>query len=199
MNKSKRIVVGLIVATVLLTPVVGFLFADRVVPVLGPILPRPDGVPNQASATHDFKEGIVWRWRRTLRHGCASWMAMDRLATVTLARSQQGCTGEGSSLNYASFAEEVVFDWGRGDWSGGSPCPFTVSSSEIAAYLRLVREARNAADTDAERAMLMQIEQRLAKADGDKLTTDHTGGCNDLKIADYSGPLRPHLDVWIPH
>lgn len=200
MNTSKRIVVVLIVATCLLTPVVGLLFADRLVPVLAPILPRPDGVPDHASATFSSKEGsIVWRWRRTLPHGCAKWRAMGSWATVTLARNHQDCTSKGSSLRYASFTEEVVFDWGRGDWSGGNPCPFTVPSQEIAAYSRLAREARNAANTDPERAMLMQIEQRLAKADGDRLTTDSSGGCNDLRMAGYTGSSKQHLDVWNPH
>ena len=195
-NKSKRIVVVLLVAIGLLTPVCGLFFVDRIVPVLGPILFRPDGVPDHASATFNSKEGsIVWRWGRTLSHGCAKWRAMGSWATVTLARSHQGCTGKGSSLKYTSFAEEVVFDWGRGDWSGGNPCPFSVPSQEIAAYLRLAGEARDAANTDPERAMLMQIEQRLAKVDGDKLRTDHSGGCSD----DYTGPSRPHLDVWNPH
>jgi hypothetical protein len=196
MNKSKRIVVGLIVATGLLTPVVGFLFADKVVPVLGPILPRPNGVPKHASATYDFKEGIVWRWHQTLRHGCAQWMAIDRWAAVTLVRGDEDCTGAGRTLNYASYAEEVIFDWGRGDWSGGGPCPFTVPASEIAAYLKLASEARNAGKTDAERAVLRQIEQRLGKANGDKLTKDLTGGCNDLVRAESGAPSQRHVDAW---
>lgn len=194
-KKSKRIVIGLIVATILLTPIVGFLLADKVVPLLGPMLPRPNGVPDEASASYDFKEGIVWRWRRTVHNGCAKWMAMDSWTTVALAQSDEGCNGKGGSLNYASFGDEVVFDWGRGDWAGGSPCPFTVPASEIAAYIRVAREARNAASTDAERAMLVKIEQRLAKTDGNKLTTDSTGGCNDLKAADLTRSSNPHLHV----
>lgn len=198
MKKSKRIVVVLVVATGLLMPVIGLLFADKLVPVLGPVLPRPDGVPREASAAFDFKEGIFWRWRRTAPHGCAAWMAMDRWATVTLARGQEGCADKSISLHYASFDDHVVFDWGRGTWSGGKPCPFTVPPGELAAYLKLTREARNAANTDKERAMLSHVEQRLTAANGSKLTTDHTGGCNDFQQADYAAPPKRHRDVWSP-
>jgi len=197
-KKSKRIVVVLIVTTGLLMPVVGLLFADKLVPVLGPVLPRPDGVPKQAAAAYSFKDGIFWRWRRAMSHGCANWMAMDLWATVTLARGQEHCDGKGRSLHYASFDAHVVFDRGGDAWTGGRPCPFTVPSSEIAEYLRLAREARYAADTHKERAILKQVEQRLTTANGTKLTTDHTGGCNDLQPADYGAPPKPHRDVWSP-
>lgn len=196
MKRSKRLVTGLVTLAVLLTGVAGLLFADKVIPVLGPVLPRPDGVPRQAAAAYDFKEGIVWRWRTATPQGCVRWMAMERWAVATFARGDEACTSKGRSLHYESFGGHLVFDWGRGKWSGGNPCPFSVAPAEIAAYLELVRDARKAAGTDKERAMLTHVERRLTNVDGEMLTTDHSGGCNDLREADYKGPARPHRDLW---
>jgi len=182
----------------MLAAVSGLLFPEKVVPVLGPVLPRPNGVPKQAAASYEFKVGMVWSWRHVTPGGCATWTATQRWAAVTFYRDRQTCGGKRNSLAYVSYDEHVVFDWGRGTWSGGEPCPFTVPPEEIAAYAGLVDEALKAAVTDKERALLAHIELRLTNLDGEALTTDHTGGCNDLKAEDYKAPPRRHQDKWYP-
>lgn len=187
----------------LATPVLALSFLDRIVPVVGPILPRHGGVPRDASANYDFKEGVFWTWHRRLRFGCAKWMASDRYASVRLIHDAMGCTESRRTVDYDSFAEEIVFSAGRGEssngtWLGGAPCPYAVSAQEIHAFAELAREAHSVAKTKAEKAILRQVQDRLANVDGNELTTDHPGGCNDLKVADYSAPPRPHMDVWNP-
>ncbi|MDP9423084.1 MAG: hypothetical protein M3Q19_09675 [Pseudomonadota bacterium] len=201
MKRSSRNVIWVVVAVAFAAPVVAFPFLDRIVPVLGPVLPRHEGVPDSATANYDFKEGVFWTWQRPLGSGCAKWMAMDRFASVRLLHGAKGCADGGKIVDYDSFAEEIVFNAGGGDspngtWLGGNPCPYRVPASEIRALAELARDARKASQTEPEKAILLQVQNRLAKVDGSDLTTDHRGGCNDLKVADYSGPLRPHLDVW---
>lgn len=201
MKRTTRIAAGAVLVAAIASPVLAFPFYGRIVPVLGPILPRHEGVPSNASANYSLKEGVYWTWQRPLKAGCAKWMAMDSFASVVLAHGQEGCTKAGKTLAYHSFAEEVVFYEGGGDlpsgtWLGGEPCPYKVPASDIRAFAELAVEARKTAQTEAEKGILLQMLGRLARVNGDALTTDHTGGCNDLKIADYSGPARPHLDVW---
>ncbi len=202
MKKSTAVALGVAAAAALLIiPLVGpFTFYGVLVPILGPILPRPAGVPNHASASYHWKgPGMLWKWRRPLPHGCVEWGASKSYAVVDLVRGE-GCASGGRRLRHMSFKEEIVFDPSRAKWWGGKPCPYSVPAPEIVAFAQLATEATSAAETEAEKAVLLAIQERLSKANGSELTTDHSGGCNDLKVADYApltGPPPPrHIDVW---
>lgn len=202
MKKSTAIALGALAAAALTAPLVGpFTFYDELVPVLGPVLPRPAGVPGHASASYHWKgPGMLWTWRRPLRLGCAEWQAGKSYAVVDLMRGEKGCGSAGRRLRHMSFDEAIVFDPDRLERLGGKPCPFALSAAEIAAFAQLASEAMRAAETEAEKAVLLVVRERLAKANGSELTTDHSGGCNDMKVADY-GPLTgppppPYVDVW---
>ena len=82
MERSSRIAIGVVMAVALAAPVVAFPFLDRIVPVVGPVLPRHEGIPRSALANYDFKEGVYWTWQRPLPSGCAKWMALGRFASV---------------------------------------------------------------------------------------------------------------------
>lgn len=203
MKKPTAVALGaLAVAAALIIFLVGpFTFYGDLVPVLGPVLPRPSGVPDHASASYHWKgSGMHWTWHRPLRHGCVKWNATKRYAVVDLMLGDEGCTSASRRLQHMSFSEKIVFDPGRAKWWGGKPCPYVVSVTEIAAFAGLASEAASAAETRAEKAVLFAIEERLSKANGSTLTTDHSGGCNDLKAADYApltGPPPPrYVDVW---
>jgi hypothetical protein len=58
----------------------------------------------------------------------------------------------------------------------------------VAGFERLVAEAMAKAETRQEKAILNRVAQRLAVADGNALTRDVWGGCNDLKPEDYYHP-----------
>ncbi len=167
-----------------------FTYYADLVPLLGPVLPRPPSVPRDATAEYNWKaSGLRWSWERPLPHGCAAWEATDRYATLKLVLSEGGCDDAGRSLAHTSFSEEIVFDGGVVGW-GGRPCPYTITDGEISAFRRLTAEAVQASTTQAERSVLKHVDMRLEAVDGGALTTDAGGGCNDLAPADYGSPSR---------
>src|SRR5688572_12065567 len=126
MKKSTAVALGAAAAAAaLIVALVGpFTFYDDLVPILGPVLPRPSGVPSQASASYHWKgSGMYWKWRRPLPHGCAEWGASKSYAIVDLVRGGKGCGRAGRRLRHESFHEGIVFDPGRAKWWGGKPCP----------------------------------------------------------------------------
>lgn len=188
-RRSKIIIVSaIVVVAALLTPIIGpFTFYEAVVPIVGPVLPRPDGVPNAASASYSWKGfGLFWKWDQALPNGCAKWGAADGqdYYDVRLVTGLEGCDSVGLPLQHASHSDHIVFGEG-GDWVGGEPCAFTVSREQIAAFERLLHQAKEVATPDIELRALRRIELRLGSVNGSALTTDHTGGCNDLKVADF--------------
>jgi hypothetical protein len=177
-------------------PIIGpFLIFPAVVPVLVPILPRPNHVPPDATATYEWKaSGMHWRWRSALEHGSAAWSATDRYAQVSLYLDT-------NTLRYLTFEDAVVFSTGTSTAGrpspvgGGDPCPFSISAAEVARFQQLVSEAIAQAEAKGERAILHRIALRLSVANGAALTSYTNGqGCSDLSPEDYRRPRRDSFD-----
>lgn len=171
-------------------PILGpFYVLPAVVPVLAPVLPRPQHVPKDAEGAYDWKaSGMHWSWRRALPHGSAVWSATNSYAQVSLSLGA-------SAISYITFEDNLVFDTGsaiEGRLSpsiGGEPCAFSVPGPQIARFRQLVSEAQVEADTAGEAAVLRRIADRLAAADGGALTSYVNGqGCSDLRPEDYKKP-----------
>lgn len=192
MRKKSKVTVAVIsVIAALLIPIIGpFTFYEAVVPFLAPVLPKPDGVTKSASASYNRKGlGLFCKWDQPLSSGCAIWGAAETLDyySVDLIIGKEGCNSAGLRLSHKSHSDHIVFGEG-GDWAGGESCPFTVSGEQIAAFMRLLQEAKEIATPEIERRALRRIEQRLRSVSGSSLTTDTTGGCNDLNLTDYRNP-----------
>ena len=189
--KSKVIVAVVLAIAALLTPIIGpFTFYETVVPFLAPAIPKPDGVPRTASASYNWKGfGLFWQWYQPLPNGCVKWAAADdpNYYRVHLIVGKVGCDSNGMPLKHWSHSDHIVFGEGE-NWSGGEICPFKVSSKRIAAFKRLLQEAKEVASPAIELLALQRIEARLQSANGDALTTDYTGGCSDLTLTDFGKP-----------
>ena len=194
-GKSKIIVAAVALIAALLTPIIGpFTFYESVVPFLAPVLPKPDGVPKSASASYNWKGfGLFWQWDQPLSSGCAKWAAAETMNyySVQLTAGQEGCNSASIPLTLRAYSDHIVFGQG-GNWAGGESCPFKVSSAQIAAFESLLQEAKMIATPAIELRALRQIEARLSSVNGDALTTDHTGGCNDLALTDYEAHSPPN-------
>ena len=173
------------------------LILPAAVPMLAPILPRPDGVLPVASAEYDFKSGTTWRWERPIVGGCLAWMAERDWADVVVSTDASNCRN-GPGVGYFTSSDELVFRgyWPRPAAYGGEPCPVALSPAQIARLRELIRTADMASFTAAERAVLRRIDERLAAVDGAALTTDASGWCNDLKPEDYKRPRTDNAEVW---
>lgn len=178
-------------------PIIGpFFIFPAVVPVLAPLLPRPKYVPEDATATYEWKaSGMHWQWRRSLKLGSAAWSATDSYAGVTLSLDD-------NSIRYLTFEDAVVFQTGTpiagraAPSGGGRSCQFGVSSAELARFGQLVSEALAQAGTAGEIAILQRIARRLSDTDGTNLTSYMSGwGCSDLTLEDYKRPRpQPRFD-----
>lgn len=166
------------------------------VPMLGPVLPRPKGVPREALASYDWKaSGMGWTWQRTLPHGCARWFAANEYATVSLTQATNGCGGAGNSVSYLTFEEEITFDAHVAEDPYGGPCSFAKDPSDMADYRHMVAEGSAAATTHAERLVLRYIDDRLATFDGRALEPEQGGGCSDIRPEERIRPPQ-HTDPW---
>lgn len=216
--KRAGLVLGAILIAAPIVWLVGpFTFYASVVPILGPVLPRPPGVPTSAAASYDWKgSGMYWTWTRSFQHGCAAWMASDDYASVQLLVGSR-CEGKrqtgylrGRGLTHLSFEPHLTF---RGYWpwsdadhtaqivfdekgmiSSVRPCPYSLSEDQIAAMRLVADEAQAEAQTDAEKRVLKHVTERLSTLKGDRLASGQAG-CTDFGPADRgSGRQRP--DAW---
>lgn len=216
--KRTALILGAVIATALVVWVLGpFTFYASVVPVLGPVLPRPEGVPRQAKASYDFKSGMNWTWTRNLAHSCAAWSGNERWAHVTLLVGSR-CDGsrrsglrDGRGLSHLSFEDHLEFQ-GYWPWSAELhskllvfdekgmiktvlPCPYTLTAEQIEGMRTVAAEAYARAETDGERRVLARVRQRLAALSGVGLATGQFG-CTD-STARRDVPL-PRYDSWKP-
>jgi hypothetical protein len=172
------------------------LFLPLFVPLAAPFMPKPANVPRNAAMTYDWKaSGTYYHWARTLPHGCVKWDATRSHAYVTLSLGRPDCDGE-RDISYYTNGDDIVFRPGREPLFGGRPCPFTISASAKNELEQLVSDASAVAETDAERAVLRRVRQRISQADGSALLTDAGGGCNDAQPIDYHRPRKDRVDVW---
>ncbi len=186
MVTRKKMLVGgtFALAIILVIPIVGpFTFYPTLVPMLSPILPKREGVPNYASGSHSWKGfGLFWSWEKRYSSGCIKWGAAhnDDFVSTKLRPCDSARQSPPTTLSHWSYSDEVVFDRGD-DWYGGDPCPFNVSAEEAALFSRMVRDAKTNATPEIEFRALERIESRLNTLDGTRLVTHHTGGCADYR------------------
>jgi hypothetical protein len=188
MRRKIKILIACLVAPValLIFHVVGTLtFYKSIVPILSPVLPRPDGVPRTADASFNWKGfGLFWQWETEHRYGCARWEASKTInySAVELISGEAGCKSVGLSLRYTRESKYKVISqkWRPG---GGETCPFKITPEQLSAYNKLIAEAKKTAHEDIEKPILNQIETRISDVDGQALTTDGRGGCNDLTFS----------------
>ena len=165
-------------------------------PLFPQLAPRPPQIPQTAAAEWSLKGGVTWRWRRALPDGCASWMGKADWGVVTLSSQASGCDA-GPRVNYLS-GSELVFQgyWPKLGMSGGEVCPHAISPMEIAKLRKVTDQALDRSVTQAEKAVLRRVQDRLANVRGNALTTDAGGWCNDLKPEDYVGRPARAINEW---
>lgn len=178
---------GVVAITAIATVFVGpFTYFETIVPPLSPVLQKPDGVPSDATASYHWKGfGLFWQWEREFSSGCASWgkAADSDFYSVHLTPGEDGCLSSGLGVKHVSHSEKIVIDM-KGAWGGGEPCPRQISPRQIESLNGLTRDASVNAMPEIELRSLKRIAYRLERMDGEALTTDYGGGCNDLKPSD---------------
>lgn len=153
-----KVVVVLLVLLVIATPIIGpFTFYGTLVPHLTPLIPKPDGVPSDAEAAHDWKgPGLYWRWERKLPSGRANWsLAEDRWVGVSFDALNPDNAIAPPRFHFTNYInDEIDFSYAG---SGASHCSIhtsKISAEEMIAARELLAEAHVAAKGDVERRLI---------------------------------------------
>jgi hypothetical protein len=153
-----KLTVALIVLAAIATPIVGpFTFYGNLVPYLTPLIPKPDGVPSDAKAAHNWKgSGLYWRWERKLPAGRATWaLAADRWVSVSFYAKLPGSAISERSFHFANFVGDEI-DFAQ-DGSGASHCSIhtaKLSDEDVVAARNLLAQSSVAAKSDVERRLI---------------------------------------------
>jgi hypothetical protein len=214
MKRSSQFAISAVAVAVIVSPVLAFLFLDRIVPVLGPVLPRYEGIPSSASANYSLKEGLFWTWKRRANSGCISWMAVEEWASVQVfvnrtceVVNETGLSG-GKGLTFLSFQDHLVF---RNYWAWSPeiydklivfddqgmvrdvlPCPSSLTQTQIAELRATTLGALANRLTEAEKRVLSSIAERLTHVDGNALSSSQSG-CSDWHDSEDA---RQQVDPW---
>lgn len=214
MKRSIKIAMGAIAVAVIASPVLAFPFLNRIVPMLGPVLPRYEGIPGNASANYSLKDGLFWTWKRPANSGCISWMAVENWASVQVFVDTPcetvGETGlsSGKAFTFLSFEDHLVFRnywaWSpeiydklivyddQGMFVDALPCPNSLKQNEIAEMRATTLGALANRLTKAEKRVLSSIAERLTHVDGKALSSSQSG-CSDWYDSEKA---RKQVDPW---
>lgn len=153
-----KVVVILLVLLVIATPIIGpFTFYGTLVPHLTPLIPKPDGVPSDAEAAHDWKgPGLYWRWERKLPLGRANWSLAEGLwVGVSFYAPNPDNAIAPPRFHFTNYInDEIDFSYAG---SGASHCSIhtsKISAEEMIAARELLAEVHVAAKGDVERRLI---------------------------------------------
>lgn len=158
MKTSTKWFIGLAVLAVVATPIIGpFTFYPTVVPYLTPILPKPEGLPIDAEARHNWKgPGLYWAWEPALPLGCARWtLAEERWISVRFRKGGGKCEAAEPQFGFANYRDDYA-DFSRAG-SGGVHCSVhtaNLTPSEAAEARGFLVASLPEAKGEAERRLL---------------------------------------------
>ena len=149
------------VATVTLTPIGPIFVYGWLVPVISPLIPKPEGVPSRAQAQYHWKGfGLVWYWEDRLTDGCARWFAAEgpsgAVRGLDIYEGIASCDGGETTIGRLSFENHSTFGNGANDWPY-EECPFDLSSASIRKHLVQVSSLKAANSGEIENRMLEEM------------------------------------------
>jgi hypothetical protein len=153
-----KLAVALMVLAAIATPIVGpFTFYGTLVPYLTPLIPKPDGVPSDAKAAHNWKgPGLYWRWEREFPAGRATWTFVeDRLVSMRFDTQMPGTTVSEPRFAFANYlGDEIDFSLAGSRASHCSIHTAKISDDNIVAVRNFLAQSRVAATSDVERRLI---------------------------------------------
>lgn len=163
------ILAALFIAADTVTPLGPILVYPWLVPVVGPVLPKPKGVPSRAKAEYQWKGfGLVWAWEDRITSGCASWWAAESfnepVRVLHVFDGGQDCKNGEPSISRLSFLEYTTFGTVGNSWPYGE-CPFDLSDGTVSRYLVQVEELRDANAGELEANMLQEMRSEIQQID----------------------------------
>jgi len=171
-NSGKRQVWGcailaalVTIAAITLTPIGPIGVYGWLVPIISPIIPKPDDVPSRAKAEYHWKGfGLVWVWEYRVAGGCAEWWAADGVdgpvRGLTVFEGEENCTGGARAMYRLSFLDHTTFGDGENEWPY-EKCPFDLSEASIDRLLTQVEELKTTSSGEIQTNMLVETRTEI--------------------------------------
>jgi hypothetical protein len=160
---------ALSIAAVTLTPIGPIFVYGWLVPIIGPVIPRPDEVPFRAHAEYHWKGfGLIWYWEDRVSGGCARWFAAESLDEpvrgLDVFEGGKTCDEGERTISRLSFVDHSTFGTGKNEWPY-EDCPFNLSDASLSRYLTQIEEMRDATSGSIEMRMLEEMRNEIMQID----------------------------------
>ena len=157
--------VALSVAAITLTPIGPIGIYGWLVPIISPIIPKPDEVPSRARAQYEWKGfGLVWYWEDRVTGGCAQLWAADGyggpVRSVSIYEGENDCEEGELALYRLSFLDRTTFGSVENQWPYDE-CPFALNKSSVNRLKVQIKELINSSSGKIETKMLEETQQEI--------------------------------------
>lgn len=131
---------SLTLAVIVLSPIGPIFVYGWLVPVIAPVIPKPEGVPPSATAAYHWKGfGLVWSWDEPVKGGCARWWAAedhydDVVVGLTVFEGAGPCENGERAMSRISFEDRTTFWSGQNQSSDSRKCSFEFNGVMIGRY-----------------------------------------------------------------
>jgi hypothetical protein len=172
-------VLALLVALVTATPIGPLFVYGWLVPVIGPLIPKPAGVPSRANAEYHWKGlGLAWKWEDRVTDGCASWLAADSFGgpvrTLYIYDEPDRCGESSISMWRLSFDDHTTYGNSGHDWPY-EECSYKIDDATIDRYQLQIEELLDANSGLLERDLLTSMLSEIEQVDGSALVAQQYG------------------------
>jgi hypothetical protein len=169
---------ALSIAAITLTPIGPIFVYGWLVPIISPVIPKPDGVPSRATAQFNWKgAGLIWSWEDRVTGGCARWTAANVLGPIRwldVFGGNQGCDAGVTMMSRSSRDDVTNYGSEPNEWPY-KECPFTLSTATNRKYQKQVRDLLEVNSGEIEIEMLKAMLSELERLDGQGLRAQQYG------------------------
>lgn len=157
------------IGTVTLTPIGPIYVYGWLVPIISPVIPKPESVPSRAEAQYHWKGfGLVWHWEDRLTDGCARWFAAEgpsgAVRGLNVFEGSESCDGGEMTISRLSFVNHSTFGNVANDWPY-EECPFDLSSASIGKHLAQIDSLKAANSGEMETWMLNEMQLEIEQVE----------------------------------
>jgi hypothetical protein len=157
------------ILAVTLTPIGPLFVYGWLVPIISPLIPKPEDVPSRANAEYHWKGfGLIWYWEDPVSGGCARWFATESgkrpVRGLHVFEGGKTCEEGEQTMSRLSFLDHMTFGTSNNE-SPYEECPFRPSVATLGRYLIQIEELKNANSGTIERKMLGEMRDEIAQID----------------------------------
>ncbi len=169
-RKAKIATFGLLLSAIAVVLIGPFTFFPALWPHLSPVLPRPEAVPEGATAGYHWKaSGTYWQWEEELQSGCALWSSSGgerSYITLDFATGDSGCAEATRRFGFfysAGGRADVSFHRAGSNAFSCSRYTTDLTEDELTQMAMLLEEAKARSITNGQRLVIAYAEQFISQ------------------------------------